>query len=158
MKKIETDRLILRELNRDDLNDILEYLPTEDYWQYQMTDIHSMDSAQAKEHFLNMMLKHNIVGIELKSNHKIIGHLSYYQKGPKTYEMGCALNPEFQHFGYAVESCKAFMDILMSDGCDRIYFRIHPKNISSRKMAERLDMKCEQVLYKGAIVYYLIKN
>lgn len=142
---IETNRLILRTFNNDDLNDMLDYLNQElphCFFDMKVNSIH-----EAKNMLIKKIKDDFCFAITLKETHKVIGELFGILKDDKeTYSVCWILNDRYQNKGYAFEAVKAYFSYLFNvRGIRRIYAYTEIDNISSQKLCEKLTMRKEGV-------------
>lgn len=110
MKKLETERLILRTLNLDDLDDFFSYCIKPNIgpnagWRPHETKTESLA-------ILQMMIKENEVwGIELKENHHLIGTIGLHVRNfenaiANQKEIGYVLDDTYWHQGLMTEAVR----------------------------------------------------
>lgn len=152
MKKIEAERLILRQISMDDLDQIYENWASDKITNEYLT-FKCHESKAETEKMINYWLSKYDKGgyewcIELKENHQVIGIIS----GDKSYkykciEIGYSIGSKYFNKGYITESLKAIIDYLFKE-CDfEIIEAIIPSNnIASIKVAEKSGMRKETTL------------
>ena len=152
LKKIETERLVLRKLKKSDLNDYVEWRANPEY--------HKFLSSRAKK---NIEEYQDVIesavesysdpntlpywAVELKNIKKMIGFVSVEEclKKHKSITMGWGLNLDFQGYGYAYEAVRAVINYLFNEyDIHRIEVSIWEGNERSRKLAEKLGF-----IYEG---------
>jgi ribosomal-protein-alanine N-acetyltransferase len=77
---------------------------------------------------------------------RCVGMVNYHHREArnKRLEIGYIIAPAFQRNGYGSEAVAALRDYCISDlGVHRIQAFIHPDNIASRRLVERLGFLCE---------------
>ncbi|MDI9515163.1 MAG: GNAT family N-acetyltransferase [Clostridiaceae bacterium] len=148
MKNIITDRLIIRKFDKNDWQDLHEYLSDEEVVKYEPYDIYSED--QAKEEAAKRSNDESFYAVCLKENGKLIGNL-YLCKGDfDTWELGFVFNRKYQGKGYATEGARALLDYAFTHlGARRIIAMCNPKNERSWKLLERLHMRREGLLLQN---------
>ncbi|MBQ7925817.1 MAG: GNAT family N-acetyltransferase [Lachnospiraceae bacterium] len=143
----ETERLILRGFAQDDLTDLFEYLSDPDVVEFEPHKPMSMDDARTN---LKWKISSNeMIAVELKSNHKVIGNVYMGKNDYETLEIGFVFNKAYWRQGYAKESCEALISSAFGRGIHRIYAECDPKNINSRKLLEALGFEKEAHLKKN---------
>lgn len=155
---IETERLILREMNQDDLPDLKEILQDAEV----MYAYEGPFSDEEVQKWLNNQLRRYIeekVGLYamiIKATNEMIGQCGLtYQDTPKgkVLEVGYLLKKAFWHHGYATEAAKACMNYAFNImNADEVYSIIRDTNIPSQKVAIRNGMvKTETIIkhYRG---------
>jgi len=155
---IETERLILRPIEKSDAEDVYEYSKNEKVgpnagWEPHPDKRHS--AAVIKEIFLN---RPGVFGIVPKDSGKLIGSagLAEDKKRPldEVRMLGYALGEEYWGNGYATEAAHAVikfgfekMDIeLISAYC-------YPFNLASKNVLEKCGMKYEGILRFSEKIY-----
>ena len=160
---IQTERLILRALNENDCSNIRYLLKPE---------IESFsgpymphNEEQLKQH-IDRIKGNTSWGILLKDN-TFIGDIGVYSKvDNKIGEMAWYLDPVFCNNGYATEACKAVINYIFNELLFvRLSAQIDINNISSRKLAERLNFELNAILPQANlggkindIAYYSLPN
>ncbi len=148
--KLETERLIIRPIKLDDKSEIFEYRCDKETNKYQgwipekMEDVETFIGNTAKK--INEPDSwFQLVVIERQSQ-KIIGDVGihFFDHKIKQVEIGCTLNKDFHNKGYATESLKRVIDYLFNDfHMHRIFTSIHPLNINSIRLVERIGFRKE---------------
>lgn len=147
MKNIETDRLVLRKISMDDLDQIYENWAsdkiTNEYLNFKCHE----SKSQTKKMINFWLSKYDKGGyewcIELKDNHQVIGIIS----GDKSYkykciEIGYSISSKFFKKGYITEALKSIIAYFINDcDFDIIEAIIPSNNIASIKVAEKCNMK-----------------
>jgi RimJ/RimL family protein N-acetyltransferase len=163
--KIETNRIILRFLKKDDAEDMLIYRNNIDVSKYQgfeptyskdtiieFINNHSTDSINPKESWIQ-------IGIEYKQNNKIIGDIGIHVEniGCEYYQaqLGITLNPAYQSKGIAYEAINIIINFLFNYwNCHRIYVEIDTRNNKSVNLFKKLKFREEAHLINN----YFFKN
>ena len=138
---IETDRLVLRRFCKEDLQDLYEYLSDEETVRFEPYKPMDMDEVNANLDW--RISTDEMIAVELKSNHKLIGNVYLGKRDCNALEMGYVFNRQFRGQGYAVESCTALIRRAFSEGVQRIYTECDPCNPASWKLLERLGFTRE---------------
>ena len=138
---IETDRLVLRRFRKEDLQDLYEYLSDEETVRFETYKPMDMDEVNANLDW--RISTDEMIAVELKSNHKLIGNVYLGKRDCNALEMGYVFNRQFRGQGYAVESCTALIRRAFSEGVHRIYTECDPCNPASWKLLERLGFTRE---------------
>lgn len=138
---IETNRLILRRYCKEDLQDLYEYLSDEEVVKYEPYKPMNMD--EVKENLDWRISTDEMIAVELKNSHKMIGNVYMGKRDFEALEMGYVLNRNYWGNGYAAESCKALIQQAFSDGVHRIYAECDPVNKNSWKLLETLGFQRE---------------
>lgn len=149
----ETDRLILRRYKKSDLSDLYEYLSDKEVVKFEPYKPMNMQDA---ENSLDWRISTDeMVAVELKSNHKMIGNVYLGKRDFDALEIGYVFNQKYWGKGYAKESCMELIKLAFSDGIHRIYAECDPQNTSSWRLLEKLGFEREAHLRKNI---YFWKN
>lgn len=149
----ETDRLILRRYKKSDLSDLYEYLSDKEVVKFEPYKPMNMQDA---ENSLDWRISTDeMVAVELKSNHKMIGNVYLRKRDFDALEIGYVFNQKYWGKGYAKESCMELIKLAFSDGIHRIYAECDPQNTSSWRLLEKLGFEREAHLRKNI---YFWKN
>lgn len=148
--RIETERLILRKYNMDDLQDLFEYLSDEKVVEYE--PYKPMNIEEVKDELEWRISTDEMIAVELKDNHKMIGNVYLGKRDFNTLEIGYVFNKSYWGNGYAKESCKAVIDNAFTEGVHRIFAECDPNNPNSWRLLEALGFQREAVFKKN--VYF----
>lgn len=171
---IETERLILRRITNDDVNEIFELRSNPETMQYIPRPL-VKTTEDALEHVA--MIEEKIVtnvginwGITLKGNSKVLGIIGYYRMQPENYraEIGYMLLPDFHGKGIISEA----VNRLITYGFDDLKLHsieavIDPENIASEKVLQKCGFVKEAHLkeaefYEGKfldkVIYSLLNS
>ncbi|MFT4107024.1 MAG: GNAT family N-acetyltransferase [Lacrimispora sp.] len=147
---IETERLIMRPFNQDDLDIIIGLYSNEEIMRYMPNDV--MNAEKAQKH-LNKIIcdweeKPQVnfeMAVILKDNQEKIGrsriHLDYEND---TAIIGWLLLEKNWGKGYATEMTRALIDYSFDVlNVHRVCALCHPKNIGSWRVLEKCNMRRE---------------
>lgn len=143
---IETERLILRRITDDDVNEVFELRSNPETMKYIPRPL-VKTTEDVLEHI--GMIEEKIVkneginwGITLKGSPKILGIIGFYRLQPENYraEIGYMLLPEFHGKGIITEAVKR----LISYGFDDLKLHsieavIDPENFASEKVLQKCN-------------------
>lgn len=146
----ETKRLILRRFQKEDLPDLFEYLSDRETLEYE--PYRPLTLEEAKENLEWRIGSDEMIAIEQKDSHKMIGNIYMGKRDFEALEMGYVLNKNYWGCGYAAESCKALIEQAFSNGIHRIYAECDPRNRNSWKLLEALGFQREAHFRKN--VYF----
>ena len=138
---VETERLILRKFKKEDAQDLFEYLSDKEVVKYEPYKPLTFD--ETKENLEWRISTNEMIAVELKSIHKMIGNVYLGKRDFEALEIGYVFNRNYWGQGYAKESCKALIQQAFSNGVHRIYAECDPNNINSYKLLEALEFKRE---------------
>lgn len=153
--RIETERLILRAVSLEDVEDMFEYASDEETVLDVTFPAH--DSIEATKLsietvFLDRPLRGNpeAFAIVLKENNKMIGTCDFFKGyGSDTYEMGYILNKKYWRQGYMFEAAQAVLKFAFeSFGVRRMMIRHLSENVKSEGLIKKLGFKFEGELRK----------
>ncbi|WP_085524038.1 GNAT family N-acetyltransferase [Tuberibacillus sp. Marseille-P3662] len=160
MPTLETDRLLLRKLSLNDLDDIFEFSSDPEVAHHMTWEIN-----KSKDETLNHFIKIVIDGYEkgqsaewalvLKESHKVIGTCSFvdWSNEHKKAELGYVLNKNYWGHGFASEAIKALIrygfEVIhlnrIEGGCDT-------DNIGSEKVMLKVGMTFEGTLRQNEFI------
>ena len=158
MKTIETERLILREWDVEDVPDLYDYAKNPNVgphggWKPHESMSESLEIMQTL--FLN---KYDCWAIVYKENGKVIGSIGYEEdvRRPQTgcKELGYAMSEDYWRKGIMTEAAKAVMDFgfeKMELNMISIYHG--PKNARSARVIEKCGFTYEGTLRKAYKIY-----
>ena len=146
----ETERLILRRYKKEDLQDLFEYLSDKDVVEYEPYKTMTFDEAKGNLEW--RIGTDEMIAVELKSSHKMIGNVYLGKRDFEALEMGYVFNRNYWGKGYAAESCEALIAQAFSNGVHRIYAECDPLNENSWKLLEALGFRREAHFRKN--VYF----
>lgn len=152
---METERLILRRYEQEDLEDLYEYLSDEEVVEYE--PYKTMSKAEVKDNLLWRISTDEMIAIELKENHKMIGNIYVGKRDFNSLEIGYVFNKKYWHKGYARESCKAVIEEKFKEGIHRIFAECDPQNENSWKLLESLGFLKEAHLIEN-VYFWKDKN
>ncbi|PXY42297.1 N-acetyltransferase [Flavobacterium cheongpyeongense] len=141
---IETERLLLRRITDDDVNEVFELRSNPETMKYIPRPL-VKTTEDALGHIA--MIEDKIVtntginwGITLKGNPKLLGIIGYYRMQPENYraEIGYMLLPEFNGKGIITEAVKHLIAYGFNDlKLHSIEAVIDPENFASEKVLQK---------------------
>lgn len=147
---LETERLILRRYTSDDLNDLYEYLSDDEVVRFEPYKAMSLEETKGNLEW--RIGTDEMIAVELKSEHKMIGNIYLGKREQSSLEIGYVFNRKYWGKGYAKEGCEAVIKRSFEDGIHRIYAECDPVNTSSWGLLEALGFDREAHLKKN--VYF----
>ena len=154
MLPLSTRRLLLRQFSPSDADDLFDYLSLRSTYTYEPGA--PVDIEQARRLAAERSQATKFLAVELKSEHKLIGHISVEPLEPKdfkTYDLGYIFNPRYHHQGYATEAVQGAIAFCFTDlGAHRIIANCNPENAASWRLLERCGLLREGVFRKN--VYF----
>lgn len=141
---IETDRLILRRITNDDVDEVFELRSNPETMKYIPRPL-VKNSDDALEHIA--MIEEKIItniginwGISLKGDPKLLGLIGFYRMKPENYraEIGYMLLPEFHGKGIVPEAVNRLITYGFNDlKLHSIEAVIDPENFASEKVLQK---------------------
>jgi len=148
MKRLETERLILREWRESDSKDLYEYASNELVGPNAGWKPHK-NEAESNE-IIKMFIEGQCVyAIELKSESKVIGGIGMHERTPdltlkdlKQREIGYVLNPSYWGNGYIPEAVNYLIKYGFNEmGLDQIWCGHYKENMKSKRVNEKCRSK-----------------
>ncbi|GEP19927.1 GNAT family N-acetyltransferase [Pediococcus argentinicus] len=152
---LETERLILRPVNLDDVNDMFEYMSDPEVAHFVTFDVHK-DVEECRDSVLGYFMA-NPTGkwaIEDKHLHKMIGTIDMrIDESTKSAEIGYVLNRSFWGQGIMPEAARELLQVGFDElGLNRIFATYNAKNTKSGRVMQKIGMQKEGVLRQGAVI------
>lgn len=143
---METERLILRKLTLDDADKMFENWTNDEEVTKYLTWLPHKTIEVTKEILEDWVEDYDDpktvrFGIELKSNHDLIGEIDIVKYVDGVPVLGYASSPKYWGNGYMTEAGKAMVDYLFSLGHKKIIFEADVRNSGSNRVAEKLGFK-----------------
>jgi [ribosomal protein S5]-alanine N-acetyltransferase len=141
---IETERLVLRQITRDDAEDIFKYLSDENVMKYYgLEPFKSTDEALKEIEWYQSTFEENSGirwGITIKGQGKVIGSCGFLNMVQQHHrsEIGFELSEDFWGQGIASEALAAVIMFGFEQlNLQRIQALIEPPNVPSQKLVEK---------------------
>lgn len=157
MEILETERLILRGWQPEDLDDLYEYTKNQDAGVMQGWEPHS--SRDVSLGVLNSFIKSNETwAIVLKENQKVIGHIKIYpdeNRGKYLAKyISYALSVDYWGKGYMTEAAKRIIKYAFDEMKIDILTAFHyPHNTHSKRVIEKCGFRYEATIRQGQTIY-----
>lgn len=151
---LETKRLILKKLTKNDFED-LKYMLQDEKVMYAYE--HAFSDEEVENWFKNQLNRYKdfgygLMGIFLKGTNQFIGQAGITKQQVNNEivsEIGYLLKKEFWHNGYAIESAKALKKFGFETlKLNEIYSIIRDNNIASQNIAKKNGMKNKLTIVK----------
>lgn len=156
---LETERLILRKVTLEDVEEIHLYGSDEDVSKYVTWNTHKTisDTLEFVEFILNKYKNKQVApwGIEYKETGKLIGTIDFvwWQPNHQTAEIGYVLSKEYWGKGLMSEAVSEILRFGFKEmDLVRIQARCFLENIGSSRVMEKAGMQFEGILRKGMFV------
>ena len=161
MKTIETERLILRELQLDDIEDFYEYAKNPNVTSMVNWEPH-LDKEMSLIFLASFIKNKDVWAIEAKENKKVIGHLKIYpdeNRGKFSERNGAklityALSEDYWGKGYMTEVVKRVVKYAFDEMNIELLTAFHiPCNIRSKRVIEKCGFQYEVTIEQGYKYY-----
>ena len=162
--RLETERLILREFRKDDLDDFAATMAEPEVVRHLAIEPLSREDA-LRRIFLAAgqwpILGMGMWAVELKGSGRVVGHVGFFDMERDMQpsligqpEMGWIFDPSVHGKGVAREACEAALDWADQQlGPVEIPAIIGPENVASMRLAEKLGFVREpDGIYKGEAI------
>lgn len=156
---LETERLILRKLTLDDLEDMYEYGSDDRVSEYVSWNNHRSlsDTKSFLVHIIEQYENREFIfwGIELKENNKLIGTINFVSLNSKhkVGELGYILSRQYWGKGIMTEAVKEVIKFGFKEmGLARIQAKCFVENIGSEQVMKKVGMTYEGTIRKGMLV------
>lgn len=142
---IDTKRLYIRNLEKDDYLKMFEYMGNKENLKYELEN--EFDIVKMKKFTEEVEISKQFYVCFIKNTDILIGHIYLGKTNPRFFNeasIGYIFNPKFQSLGFATEAASAVMKYGFDNlGIHRIEAKCNPDNIPSWKVMEKLNMKKE---------------
>jgi RimJ/RimL family protein N-acetyltransferase len=150
-----TDRLLVRRMRHDDVDDVYDFLRREDVAQYELHEPQTYEQVVGKvarcvEH-TRLETDGDWVQPAIELDGRVIGqlYLKLDSVANATVEVGWTVHPEVQGRGYATEAAAPLVDRMFGEaGFHRVKAEVDPENAPSIALCRRLGMREEALFVK----------
>ncbi|MFC7687187.1 GNAT family N-acetyltransferase [Ureibacillus sp. GCM10028918] len=146
---IESDRLLIRKFNIDDVKEVHEYTSNPFVMKYIPEGVLSMVETHS---FIieNMGEVAEKFAVILKEENRLIGHIAFFKYfGNHTYEIGWVFNSNYYNRGFATEAAHTILNYGFSElKLHRIIATCQPENIPSYRIMKKIGMRREGLFKK----------
>lgn len=156
---LETERLILRKVTKEDIEDMYLYGSDEEVSKYVTWNTHETiaDTKGFVEFVLNKYENKHVSpwGIEYKENGKFIGTIDFvwWQPNHKIAEIGYVISKDYWGKGLTTEVAKKLVKFGFEEmDLVRVQARCDVENIASARVMEKAGMTFEGIIRKGIFV------
>lgn len=140
MIRLETERLILRNYQNDDVVQVHEYFSNEDVSKYE--DFYPMTIDEVSEIVFEWSSMDNRLVAVLKESNILIGSVGYWIDEDGDYSIDYDFNPEYGKQGYATEAVSKLLEYLFDElKISKIYGDCDVRNVNSYRLMERLGFQ-----------------
>lgn len=142
--RIETERLIIRNFELKDRDDLGEYMLQRVNKVFERYPDFNEDKIEDEIKYRSG--SEEFLAIELKEEHKVIGNIYLGIRDFNSRELGYVLNENYHLKGYGSEAAKAVVQWAFSQGVHRVSAECTPLNTPSWKTMEKIGLKREAEL------------
>lgn len=158
MKTIETERLILRDWNIDDVDDIYDYAKNPNVGPHAGWKPHESKSESLEIMQTLFIDKYDSWAIVLKENGKVIGSICYEEDvrrpGSGCRELGYAIGEDYWGKGLMTEAAKAVLQFAFEQmELEMVSIYRSPRNKRSGRVIEKCGFVYEGTLRKAYKTY-----
>lgn len=137
---IKTERLILRHIKEEDLNDLFEVISNENVTKY--LSFNSPKNIDEAKDGIKFLIDNKVYGIILKENNKLIGAIDFRLNNDEdTAGFGYNLNENYWNKGYMTEALNSIIKLLFDNNIRKIAAMHFEHNEASGKVMEKVGMK-----------------
>jgi RimJ/RimL family protein N-acetyltransferase len=156
--KINTKRLMLREITQEDFQGVHEYASDPETVKYMPF---GPNTEEETREFIRRNMKQQEdprteygFGIILKEEDRFIGACGIHGVTEIQASIGYILNRRFWGKGYATEAAKGLVNFIFSElGVHRVYATCDPDNHASIRVLEKVGMSLEGRLRENVIIH-----
>lgn len=158
---LETERLLLREISHDDLNDLLQIWDDAEAMRLFPKTLDRDEMAAWIDRNLARYEQygHGLWAVILKDVQQFVGDCGLVIQdvdGVEELEVGYHFNKNFWGRGLATEAARGCMEYAFHQlNHRRVISMIRPENLSSRRVAERNGLKIEKKLFWRGYHHYV---
>jgi ribosomal-protein-alanine N-acetyltransferase len=164
MALLETPRLTLRPFREEDVDLLSGLMANQDFMRFSLgpyTHEQTLGFLQRILAWQNVN-KPSLFAAVHRSNGMLLGYCGFYHQhidDVDEIEIGYRMHPDYWNQGLTTEAALAVRDHAFQDlKLPRVISLIHPENIPSQRVAEKIGMSLEkQTIYRGSLtnVFFL---
>ena len=141
MHTLITERLILREFQESDYDDLFEFLSQLENNGFE--GYPGISYENGREHPQYRVRSEEFYAVELKESGKVIGNIYYGNRDFAAKEVGYIINKHHQRQGFAFEALRAVINDAFANGVHRVFAECDPRNTCSWKLLEKVGLERE---------------
>ncbi|SRR6266496_138229 len=156
MPILATPRLILRPFGEEDTDLLAELMANRDFMRFSLGPYTREQTQTVLQKFLcwNQAGLPSQFAVIHRDDHRLIGYcgfLHWHLDERDEIEIGYRLHPDYWGRGLATEAARAVRQHAFADlKLPRVISLIHPDNLPSRRVAEKIGMKIEkETVFRG---------
>ncbi len=152
---LETPRLILRPFQDDDIGRLAELMANRQFMRFSLGPYSREQTRTVLQKFLswNKAGLPSQFAVVLRENNDVIGYCGFmhHPEVPDEVEIGYRLHPAYWNRGLITEAARAVRDFAFAGlKLPRVISLIHPENIPSRRVAEKIGLIPEkEITFRG---------
>ena len=152
---LETPRLILRPFREEDIGRLAELMANRDFMRFSPGPYTREQTQTVLQKFLswNQAGLPSQFAVVLQENDDVLGYCGFlhHPEVPEEVEIGYRLDPAFWNRGLITEAARAVRDYaFVGLKLPRVISLIHPENIPSRRVAEKIGLMPEkEITFRG---------
>jgi ribosomal-protein-alanine N-acetyltransferase len=152
---LQTPRLILRPFREDDIGRLAELMANRDFMRFSLGPYTREQTQTVLQKFLtwNQAGLPSQFAVVFPENNDVLGYCGFlhHPEVPQEVEIGYRLDPAYWNRGLITEAARAVRDYaFVGQKLTRVISLIHPENIPSRRVAEKIGLMPEkEITFRG---------
>jgi RimJ/RimL family protein N-acetyltransferase len=152
---LETRRLILRPFREEDTGRLSELMANRDFMRFSLGPYTREQTQTVLQKFLtwDQAGLPSPFAVVLRENDDVLGYCGFlhHAEVPEEVELGYRLDPAYWNRGLITEAARAVRDYaFVGLKLPRVISLIHPENIPSRRVAEKIGLMPEkEITFRG---------